>query len=112
MGSDGTVDTFKERLNIYMDEEKKEMVGVRCTGAALCGSTGILQPIYFLMFLKMRPVASCVWKLYILWGREMDWNVYVVFLNGILSDDSWFALEFIHTESNDWINGWLKKISR
>ena len=33
--SAGTVDTFKKRLDISMDE-KKQMVSVRCTGAANC----------------------------------------------------------------------------
>ena len=30
---------------------RKQMVSVRCTGAALCRSTGLLQPNYFLLFL-------------------------------------------------------------
>ena len=29
----------------------KQMVDVRCTGAALCRSSGLLQPSYFLMYL-------------------------------------------------------------
>ena len=42
------------------------MVDVRCTGAVLCRSTGILQPPYFLMFLSMLPYN------YVKFSCEMD----------------------------------------
>ena len=46
--SAGTVDTFKKRLDISMDQEN--MVSARCTGAALCRLTGPLQSLYFFIF--------------------------------------------------------------